>query len=102
MNRYIIYLLFFPIIFCTLQKIPISKIANKTYDKNHFYCSTSKNDSINLYYQLAKTNYHLIYDRNEEFISESQEDSYSIVKLEYFSSNKDYLYLNKHLFLYYK
>ena len=79
--------------------IPISKIFNSSHATNFLYCSESLNDSIHIYFKLEYNYYHYIYDKEEEFISEASHRKASIVKLEYFDSDKEYLMLYKPYFL---
>jgi len=75
--------------------IPISEIYNTTYDKNYLYCSESLNDSINIFLEVDFNSFHQKYNREEECISEVKKKDMTVVKLEYFNSEKEYLLLNK-------
>ena len=73
--------------------IPISEIVNSSSSTNFLYCSESLNDSIHIFSRIKYNYFHYIYDRKEEFISEAKSEKNSIVKLEYFNSDKEYLML---------
>jgi len=75
--------------------IPISEIFNSSRDTNFLYVSESLNDSIHIFFKLEGNYHHYIYGREEEFISEAEARRASIVKLEYFKSDKEYLMVYK-------
>ncbi len=75
--------------------IPISEIYNTTYSTNYLYCSESSNTSINIFYRLDYNYFHKVYNREEECISEVKTKATTVIKLEYFNSDNEYLLLNK-------
>ena len=75
--------------------IPISEIYNTTYDTNYLYCSESLNDLINIFFRVDYNYFHQKYNREEECISEVKTKATTVIKLEYFNSDKEYLLVNK-------
>ena len=88
-----IFLFFFlPIALCSFKMIPVSKIYKGDFFSDYYlYCVESTNGSINLFYTIEDIGFHLVYDKNEEFVSEFKNINKNLIKLEYFSSEKEYL-----------
>ena len=81
--------------------IPVSEIFNSSYSTNYLYCSESLKDEIHIFFEINYNNYHYIYDREEENIKEDEAEKTSIVKLDYFNTNKEYIMLYKSFILSY-
>lgn len=66
----IIFILFFLLkIFCSIKIIPISEVVKGDILTEYFlYCAKSPNGYINLFYKIAEDNYHLVYDKNEDYV----------------------------------
>ena len=75
--------------------IPVSEIFNSTSSTNYLYCSESLEDSIHIYFRISSNYYHYILNREEELITKIRTKQTTVVKLEYFNSDKEYLLLNK-------
>ena len=92
MSRRLFFLLFLPMVFCSLDLFPISGKVKSLSSNGHLHCSKSPNDSIHIFYKLKNNISHLIYDQNEELVLKNDDDE-EIKKIEFFDNDSEYLML---------
>lgn len=91
----IFFLLAFKSILCSIKIIPVTDlIKGSIISEYYLYCTESSNGDLNLFYKVDDFSEHLIYDKNEEFISKTPNNEYYIKKLEYIS-DKEYIIVSK-------
>ena len=96
MSTCIYFLFLLPIAFCYLESFLVTNKFKSMLSPNVFYSKT-KIGSIHIFYDFSyDTMYHLVFDENEEFVSESNITKY-LKKLEYIDYNiNEYLMIVKY------